>query len=93
MISVDPKGKVKGLFKLHDQAGFSLTDSLMECAKRQWRPDWHDWYISAHASGWPFDRTRRVVEQAIADSMWPQRFIDTTLEVFDEIVPSHGVSR
>lgn len=57
-----------GLFKLHDQVGFSLTDSLIECQRRGWKPCLNDFRAEARRAGWEPERIDRTIESAISDA-------------------------
>lgn len=63
---------VDGLFKMHDQEGFSLADSLMECRKRGWKPCLRQFVADALAAGWSRERAEREVQNAKADSGWEE---------------------
>lgn len=56
------------LFKLHDTLGFSLADSLAECAKRGWIPCVQQFLCDALRAGWPRERAERIIKEAMADS-------------------------
>ena len=63
-------GKVyaAGLFKLMDQEGFSLADSLIECKKRGWYPCLDQFRGDALRAGWSREKIDQVIKSAIADS-------------------------
>ncbi|MFP4141485.1 MAG: hypothetical protein ACLFVH_13170 [Phycisphaerae bacterium] len=74
-----PSGQTvfQGLFQMYDQEGFPLMMSLDQCRRFGHLVDWCDFYRSAHHAGWPFKRTRALVEEAIVDADWPQTFMQT----------------
>lgn len=79
------------VFELHDTHGFSLTDSLWLLKQRNldepdmfFGVDWADWYRRTKKAGWPFDRVRRTVEEAVSDTEWPETFLDTVRSVFNQ---------
>lgn len=57
-----------GLFRLHDQEGFQLADSLIECKRRGLRPCLLDFHAEALRAGWESDHINRVIESAVADA-------------------------
>lgn len=57
------------LFRMHDQEGFSLTDSFVECRKRGWHPCIQQFVADALRAGWPRDRAERIVREAERDSI------------------------
>lgn len=81
-------GVVSGLFQMHDTQGVPLSVSLGECTKRGLRVDWAEFYRSANDSAKrsngqrDFGSTRKMVEEGIADSGWPQSFLDTVRDAF-----------
>ena len=84
---------VSGAFTMHDQEGFHLADFLAVCLKRDLTPDWSDFYAAAKRAGWPFERTRKLVEQSISDSDWSQTFLDTVRSVFNAVCDPDAVIR
>lgn len=57
-----------GLFRMHDEVGFSLTDSLIECRKRGWTPCLDQFRADAIRAGWKRERAQQVIDAAIADA-------------------------
>ena len=58
---------VTGLFALADTHGFSLTDSILECRKRNIAPGFPAYVCDAVLAGWPVDRAIARVSEALRD--------------------------
>lgn len=73
------------LFELHDQEGFSLTDSLFQCVARGIRvAQWSGWFRRSRAGGWTFERAVKAVEDAVADTGYPRSVEEITREAWGE---------
>jgi hypothetical protein len=59
-----------GLFRLHDERGFSLTDSLLECKRRGFRPCLMAFQLEAARAGWTREKADKVIADAKADAGW-----------------------
>jgi hypothetical protein len=57
-----------GLFRMHDEKGFSLTDSLIECQKRGWVPCLLEFRAEALRAGWSREKISGFLQEAAADS-------------------------
>ena len=57
-----------GLFRLHDEKGFSLTDSLRECHKHHIIPCLDEFRRHAAIAGWSHEKIERTISEAQADS-------------------------
>lgn len=57
-----------GLFRLHDEKGFSLTDSLIECNRRGWKPCLQQFRADALRAGWSREKIEQTVSAALADA-------------------------
>ena len=58
---------VDGLFRMHDEKGFSLTDSLIECKKRNLIPCLDQFRADALKAGWSNDKIDRVIGESSSD--------------------------
>lgn len=92
-LTVTPDRRVQGVFKMHDQEGFSLTDCLIQCHDRNLRPDWMSFYADAKkardASGgkaWTWEKTEKIVREALTDANWPQTLHETTWEAVEQLL-------
>lgn len=56
------------LFKMHDQEGFPLAMSLIECRNRGWIPCVEQFRADAIKSGWTRERAERVMREGVIDS-------------------------
>lgn len=56
-----------GLFKLHDQMGFSLSDALIECRRRGWIPAIKQFVLDAMQAGWSERTILSTLREANAD--------------------------
>jgi hypothetical protein len=68
LFTYNGKTYVTGLFAMHNQEGFSLTDSILECKKRGSVPCVQQFYFDAIRAGWTKERARQVVDAAVADA-------------------------
>ena len=59
---------VSGLFKMHDEQGFSLADSLIQSEKHDLIPCLKDFKVDALRAGWSMDKIDRTIEEALNDS-------------------------
>jgi hypothetical protein len=57
-----------GLFRLHDEQGFSLTDSLVACRERNWKPCVSQFKADALLAGWSREKIEQVVTAATNDA-------------------------
>ncbi len=57
------------LFRMHDQIGFSLTDSLIECKKRGMVPCLGEFRADALRAGWSVQKIEQVISTSQADSL------------------------
>ncbi len=57
-----------GLFRLHDEIGLSLADSLIECKKRGWQPCLGQFRADALKAGWASATIDQMISVAIADA-------------------------
>lgn len=58
---------IGGLFQMHDQQGFSLTDSMIQCKKHGMLPGLIDFCIEARKVGWSWELITRTVREAIGE--------------------------
>ena len=80
------EGDASGLFAMHDQEGFPLADSLLQCKLRGWSVNWPDYYAAAHAAGWSFRKTSRMVAEAIRDADWHDTIEGVYRSVFSRVL-------
>jgi hypothetical protein len=57
-----------GLFAMHDQEGFSLADSLIQCNRLGWEPCLGQFRADALRAGWSRAKIEQVISGALADS-------------------------
>ncbi len=58
-----------GLFRMHDERGFSLTDSLIQCKERGLTPCISQFRSDAKSAGWTDDKIERTILEAQRDSV------------------------
>lgn len=61
------------LFRMHDEVGFSLADSISQCVSMGWVPALDQFVDDAFMAGWPMDRARRLVHDACNDANYTQQ--------------------
>jgi len=54
-----------GLFRMHDEVGFSLSDSLIECKKRKYRPCLAQFRADAIRAGWGDSQIELTISNAV----------------------------
>lgn len=59
-----------GLFRLHDELGFSLTCSLIECSKYNLTPAIEQFKVDAILAGWSMEKINQTVDHALVDSIY-----------------------
>lgn len=57
-----------GLFQMHDEQGFSLTDSLQQCKRFGLVPCIHEFEAEALAAGWSREKVDRTIKEAMTDA-------------------------
>lgn len=57
-----------GLFRMHDEQGFSLTDSLQQCKRLGLVPCIHQFEAEALAAGWSREKVERTIKEAMTDA-------------------------
>src|SRR5271170_7393597 len=57
-----------GLFKMADQEGFSLCDSIVQCRERGIIPCLGDFRAEAIKAGWARDKIDEIIKSALADA-------------------------
>lgn len=58
-----------GLFRMHDEQGFSLGDSLIQCKRLGLTPCLRQFETDARCAGWSEDKIARTLKEAQMDSM------------------------
>ena len=69
------------LFKLHDEKGFILANSLIECMKREMFVDWRGWIKAGEKSSWKTEKVLSTIIFACRETCYGGDYLRKTFNI------------